>query len=98
MSKKSRRQYPEEFKKQAIEMAQAGSKSVSQVAADLGISENLLYNWIRRLNTDPGEDVKAMRQRIAQLERENADLRMDKEILKKSMAIFAQRTSKPGIR
>jgi len=29
MSKKSRRQYPEEFKKQAIEMAQAGSKSVS---------------------------------------------------------------------
>jgi len=64
----------------------------------LGISENLLYNWIRRLNTAPDEDVKAMRQRIAQLERENADLRMDKEILKKSMAIFAQRTSKPGIR
>ena len=98
MSKKSRRQYPEEFKRQAIEMAQAGAKSVPQVAADLGISENLLYNWIRRLNTDPGEDVKAMRQRIAQLERENADLRMDKEILKKSMAIFAQRTSRPGIR
>jgi len=98
MAKKSRRQYPEEFKRQAIELVQAGSRSVPQVAADLGISENLLYNWIRRLNADPGEDVKAMRQRIAQLERENADLRMDKEILKKSMAIFAQRTSKPGIR
>ncbi len=98
MAKKTRRQYPEEYKRQAIEMVQAGSRSVPQVAADLGISENLLYNWIRRLNADPGEDVKAMRQRIAQLERENADLRMDKEILKKSMAIFAQRTSKPGIR
>ncbi len=98
MSKKSRRQYPEEFKRQAIELVQTGSKSVPQVAADLGISENLLYNWIRRMNADPGEDVKVMRQRIVQLERENADLRMDKEILKKSMAIFVQRTSKSGIR
>jgi len=44
MKSKSRRQYTAEFKAQAVAMLQTG-KPVSQLAQELGISDNLLYSW-----------------------------------------------------
>jgi transposase len=43
---KERRVYPAEFKAEAVAPAQKHKKPVRQVAADLGINENLLHRWI----------------------------------------------------
>ncbi len=65
-----RAQYDEEFKKNAVKLSCASAKSVKQVAADLGIKENLLYRW-RKKCTMTGEKT-----RYATLEEENKALRL----------------------
>jgi transposase len=40
-----RKKYDEDFKKNAVKLSYAGPKSVKGIADDLGIHENLLYNW-----------------------------------------------------
>ena len=44
-----RNQYDEEFKKNAVKLSYASPKSVRAVAEDLGIAENVLYNWRKNL-------------------------------------------------
>jgi transposase-like protein len=44
---RERRVYPEEFKAEAVALARKRGKAVRQVAADLGINENMLYRWIQ---------------------------------------------------
>jgi transposase len=85
-----RAKYDEEFKKNAVKLSHASPKSVSQVAKDLGISENLLYRW-RQKYTSEGEKT-----RQTTLEEENkalrlqlAEARMEADMLKKATAYFA---------
>ena len=44
-----RNQYDEEFKKNAVKLSYASSKSVRAIAEELGIAENVLYNWRKNL-------------------------------------------------
>ena len=83
--------YPEEFKKQIVELYENGS-TVIELAREYGLIEQTIYKWIHRYESitknEQGEkvtqaDVKAMQKRIAELEMEN-------EILKKATAIFAK--------
>jgi len=43
-----RRKYDEEFKKNAVKLSYASPRTVKELAEDLGIHENLLYNWRRK--------------------------------------------------
>lgn len=43
-----RKKYDEDFKKNAVKLSYASPKSVKEIADDLGIHENLLYNWRRK--------------------------------------------------
>jgi transposase-like protein len=52
---RTRPPYPEEFKREAIELARLRGTSTRQVAKDLGISEVSLRNWVRQADTDAGE-------------------------------------------
>lgn len=45
---KFRKKYDEEFKKNAVKLSYASPKPVKEIAEDLGIHENLLYNWRRK--------------------------------------------------
>lgn len=45
MAALTRRQYPEEFKQEAVRLVRDSPRPVAQVARDLGISESLLYRW-----------------------------------------------------
>ena len=85
------KKYPEEFKKQIVELYENG-KSVINLAREYGLVEQTIYKWIHRYETvtkaESGKDVSqadinAMKKRIAELEMEN-------EILKKATAIFAK--------
>ena len=83
--------YPEEFKKQIVELYENG-RTVIELAREYGLVEQTVYKWIHRYEpvgkNEKGEtvtqaDVKAMQRIIAEREMEN-------EILKKATAIFAK--------
>ena len=85
-----RRKYDEDFKKNAVKLSFASSKSVAQVASDLGVSDAMLYRW-RQKYTPEGDKT-----RYATLEEENKALRLrnaeqaiEIDMLKKASAYFA---------
>ena len=86
-----RKRYSKQFKLDAIRMYENGEKSMAQVERELGITDGLLAKWRTELmqvrgvaNAFPGNgNLPEHEARIRQLERENAQLRQEKEILKK---------------
>lgn len=90
---RTRPPYPEEFKREAIELVRMAGKSIRQAAKDLGISEVSLRNWVKQAAADAGERPGGLssdeREELARLRRENQTLRMEREILKKAAAFFA---------
>ncbi len=96
---RTRLPYPEEFKREAIELVRISSKSQRQIAEDLGISDVTLRNWVKQAERDEGKRSDGLssdeREELARLRRENQTLRMEREILKKAAAFFARETGEP---
>ncbi len=86
----SRSKYDEEFKKNAVKLSYASPKSVKQVSEDLGINENLLYRWRKKYTAD-GEKTRyaTMEEENKALRLENAELKIERDMLKKATAYFA---------
>jgi transposase len=92
---KSRPPYPAEFRREAIELYRLSGKSMNQVAADLGISDMTLRNWVKQADVDAGKRAgltSEEREELRALRRENRTLKMEREILKKAAAFFARET------
>jgi transposase len=93
MSKKRQyKQYTKEFKEEAVSLVTEQGYSVPEAAKSLGVNPNLLYRWKdkieeKKAGTAISEDERAELQR---LRKENKELRMEKEILKKASAFFAK--------
>lgn len=95
---KERRKYDRQFKKEAIKMYENGERSAMQIERDLGITRGLLGKWKTELNRAEKEEeafpgngrLPETEARIRQLERENAQLKEDKEILKKVLGMFSK--------
>ncbi len=86
----SRSKYDEEFKKNAVKLSYASPKSVKQVSEDLGISENMLYRWRKKYTADGDKTRYAtMEEENKALRLENAELKMERDMLKKATAYFA---------
>lgn len=90
--KRSYKQYPKEFKAEAVALVLEQGYSVPEAAKSLGVSANLLYRWKQQIEDqqqgqllDDGE-----REELKRLRKENKELRMEKEILKKASAFFAK--------
>ena len=82
------RKYDDEFKREAIRLAKTGGKSISSVARDLGIKKGTLYGWVySSAETGTGEIVTSSE--ITKLRRELSDVKMERDILKKAVAIFS---------
>jgi transposase len=90
-----RRTYPAELKRSALEMVRTSEKSIAAVARDLSIDPGLLARWRHEEAQEAGGKRAFTRQgvprneELAQLRKENADLRETNEILKKAVAIFS---------
>lgn len=93
-NRKPRRKYTEEYKKDAVRLMMArGSRTVSDIATELGLNESLLHKWYRlysgevtggaAVSQSDREDMERMRRRLRELEQENA-------LLKKAAALFAK--------
>jgi transposase len=91
---RTRPPYPEEFRREAIRLAQLGDKPQRQLARDLGISDVTLRNWIRQERAERGERPGGLsgdeREELSRLREENARLRIEREILAKAAAFFAK--------
>ena len=93
--RKRRKSYTREFKESAVALCLSGERTIKSIAEELGIDRSLLGQWVRAtedektsgLKAFPGKG-KARDEELAQLRKENADLRETNEILKKAMAIF----------
>jgi len=85
-----RKQYDEEFKKNAVKLSYASSKPVAEVARDLGIGDGMLYRW-RQKYTPEGDKTRyaTLEEEIKQLRLKSAEQAMEIDMLKKASAYFA---------
>jgi transposase len=93
-----RRQFTEEFKRDAVELVRATGRPIAQIAQELGIYDSTLGNWVRQDRIDRGEAeglTTEERARLRQLEAENAKLRMERDLLKRTVAFWVKETSTP---
>jgi transposase len=87
----NRQKFDEEFKKNAVRLSYASSKTVQEVADDLGIAGSQLYRWRKRY-TPQGDKTQyaTMEQENRALRLELAELRVERDMLKKAAAYFAK--------
>lgn len=86
--------YSDEFKRGAVEQVLTQRHTMRSVATRLGVNYHTLRQWVEAARHDsPVSTVPAdlpLEQRLRELEKENARLRMERDILKKAAAYFAQ--------
>jgi transposase len=91
---RTRPRYPEEFRREAIRLAQLGDKPRRELAKDLGISDVTLRHWLKEEKASRGERPGGLssdeREELQRLRDENAKLRMEREILRKAAVFFAR--------
>jgi transposase len=90
--------YPEEFRREAVELVRTSGRPVVDVARSLGVTDSTLHNWLkadrdaRARADDPDGLSESERAELARLRKENIELRTDREILRKAAAYFARET------
>jgi transposase len=93
-----RRQFTDEFKRDAVALVRTTGRPIAQIAQELGIYDSTLGNWVRQDRIDRGEAeglTTEERARLAELERENARLRMERDLLKRTVAFWVKEQSTP---
>ena len=93
--RKPRRVHSEEFRKGAVGLVLDEGKTVIQVARSLGLSESVLFEWVRKAKLGRAKApvmrvTDDERAELVRLRKENTDLRMERELLKKAAAFFAK--------
>lgn len=90
--KKSNKSYPQAFKDEAVLMVLEQGYSVADAAKSLGIGTSLLYKWKEKYESNQQGLIleESERDELKRLRKENKELRMEKEILKKASAFFAK--------
>lgn len=94
--------YTEQFKRDAVALYEnTPGASMNSTATELGINRSTLKNWITRFSSDPraGSADKSEAgaitdaERIRQLQRDNARLREERDILRRAAKYFAEETT-----
>ena len=104
MRTKTRKRYTKEFKAQAVGLAQCG-RPVAEVAEELEVGANLLHHWVRiaqgaQLGCEPARAVggEGEAAELRSLRGENAQLRLENDILKKAAVILGTNPRGNGAR
>lgn len=94
MSKRTK--HTKEFKLQAVKLVKEQNVTIAQAARDLNLNYNVLHGWVKAFDADPQNafpghgKMKPEHEEIARLRKENAKLKMERDILKKAAAYFAK--------
>jgi len=89
----TRRKYTREFKVSAVRLVNEQGYSPGEAAKSLGVDANSVRAWVKKYAADAGVEPTgegAVQAELRRLRKENAELRMEREILKKAAAFFAK--------
>jgi transposase len=89
----SRRKFDQDFKEGAVRLVRETGKPIAQIAKDLGINEGTLGNWVnldRRRREGNGSLSEDERAELVRLRKENAELAMERDVLKRSVALWVK--------
>jgi transposase len=91
---RQRRVFTPEFKADVVRLVRDGKK-IPEAARDMGLPATCVRNWVRQAEVDAGRGSElamttAEKEQLRQLQRENRQLRMERDILKKATAFFAR--------
>jgi transposase len=90
--------YPLEFRRDAVAMVLDEHRAIADVARSVGVNEGTLGNWVNKERVERGQrDGLTVDQlgELADLRSENARLRMERDLLKRSLAFWVRETSTP---
>jgi transposase len=89
---RERRKFTNEFKVEAVKLAESGDRPVAQVARELDLNETTLYRWMNRYGqrAGAGRITPEEHEELIRLRRENKRLTMERDILKKAVGIFSK--------
>ena len=95
ITKRQRRTFTPEFKAEAVRLCKVGDRSITRVATDLNLDPTTLREWVHRADIDgckspTGELTTDERAEFARLRRQNKQLLIEREILKKAAKFFAK--------
>jgi transposase len=93
-----RRRFDPEFRAGAVRIVLETGKPIAQVARDLGINEGTLGNWVNLAKTAAGAGTGGLseseREELARLRCENAELAMERDVLKRSVVLWVKEAMK----
>jgi len=95
-NKKRRRKYTKDFKLEAVQLVEAKGGNASAVARNLGLRPDLVTRWVREYKSDTEHSFPGLGKRkepeeeLYKLRKELADTKMERDILKKALAIFSK--------
>ena len=90
---RSRRSFTGEFKRDAVALVIDEDRRVIDVARSLGVGEGTLGNWVRQARVDRGDRsgvTTSEKAELAELRRDNARLRMERDLLKRATAFWVK--------
>ena len=88
------RQYTNQFKKESVELFLSGEKKLHLVAENLGLPTSTLRQWVNKHTKDiksftGTSNLTLEEAELSRLRKELADVKMERDILKKAVAIFS---------
>jgi transposase len=89
----SRRKFDQDFKEGAVRLVRETGRPIARIAKDLGINPGTLANWValdRQAKDGNGRLSEDERLELARLRRENAELAMERDVLKRSVALWVK--------
>lgn len=93
--KRERRKFTAEFKDEAVRLALSGEKGISETARDLGLGDSTLHNWVSAYRKRKGQSATSevnhfqLAQEVQDLKAKLRRTEMERDILKKATAFFA---------
>ncbi len=95
MKKRKRKNYTQAFKEEAVKLITEQGYSFAEAGRNLGVNPNLLSRWKRDIEGDSNGDLSpvsavSVQAELKRLRKENKQLKMEREILKKAAAFFAK--------
>lgn len=92
----TRRKYDKEFREGAVRIVRETGKPIAQVARDLGIHEGTLGNWVAQDRAGAKDEDLSVdeREELKQLRKEVAELRMERDVLKRSVVLWVKEATR----
>jgi transposase len=89
----TRRKFDHDFREGAVRIVRETGKTIAQVAEDLGLNAGTLGSWVaadRRRRESGGGLTEGERAELARLRKENVELRMERDVLKRSVVLWVK--------